>query len=79
MHSEKILRIADVSSPPIATRLEESGTVTRCEITTYEADDTMEMGFDDDARILRLVMKVRTSSHPVSPTSRLMLIHTRGP
>lgn len=39
-------------------RLEESGTVTRCEITTYESEPPMEMGFDDAAKIQRLIMKV---------------------
>lgn len=40
-------------------RLEESGILTRCEITTYEPDELMDLPFDDEAKIQKLIMKVR--------------------
>ncbi|KAK4698220.1 cell cycle checkpoint protein, partial [Phenoliferia sp. Uapishka_3] len=45
---------------PLVLLLEESGIVTRCEITTYEPDTLMDLSFDDDARVLKLIMKVST-------------------
>ena len=40
-------------------RLEESGIVTRCEITTYEPDALMDLPFDDELKVQKLIMKVR--------------------
>lgn len=44
---------------PRPGRLEESGIVTRCEITTYEPDELMDLPFDDELRVQKLIMKVR--------------------
>lgn len=48
-------------------RLEESGIVTRCEITTYEPDTLMDLSFDDETRVQKLIMKVRSSRCLVTP------------
>ena len=32
--------------------------MTRCEITTYEPDVLMDLTFDDDSRVQKLIMKV---------------------
>lgn len=50
-------------------RLEESGIVTRCEITTYEPDMLMELAFDDETRVQKLIMKVRRRSFALSTAS----------
>ncbi|ORY37884.1 Rad1/Rec1/Rad17 [Leucosporidium creatinivorum] len=42
---------------PLVLLLEESGIVTRCEITTYEPDTLMDLAFDDDTRVQKLIMK----------------------
>ncbi|KDE06276.1 hypothetical protein MVLG_03435 [Microbotryum lychnidis-dioicae p1A1 Lamole] len=42
---------------PLVLLLEEGGIVTRCEITTYEPDDLMELFFDDQDRVMKFIMK----------------------
>ena len=39
------------------SRLEESGIVTRCEITTYEPEQMLDITFDDSTRVQKLIMK----------------------
>ena len=39
-------------------RLEESGIVTRCEITTYEPEGLLDLAFNDEDKIQRLIIKV---------------------
>ncbi|SGY90573.1 BQ5605_C039g11816 [Microbotryum silenes-dioicae] len=46
---------------PLVLLLEEGGIVTRCEITTYEPDDLMELFFDDQDRVMKFIMKVKAS------------------
>lgn len=41
--------------------LEESGIVTRCELTTYEPDGLLDLKFSDEERVQKLIMKVRFS------------------
>lgn len=38
-------------------RLSEGGVVTRCELVTYEPDDILDLGFEEDANIARIIMK----------------------
>jgi hypothetical protein len=56
-------------------RLEESGIVTRCEITTYEPDSLMDLAFNDDNRVQKLIMKVRgcccSASYPFAALATL--------
>ncbi|SCV67375.1 BQ2448_6021 [Microbotryum intermedium] len=42
---------------PLVLLLEEGGIVTRCEITTYEPDELMELFFDDQDRVMKFIMK----------------------
>lgn len=51
---------------PLILLLEESGTITRCEIVTYEPDLIMELGFDADAILQKLIMKVSFHFLPFS-------------
>jgi Repair protein Rad1/Rec1/Rad17 len=39
-------------------RLTDSGTLTRCEITTYEPEPNLDLPFDNERRAQRLIMKV---------------------
>jgi hypothetical protein len=48
----------------VVRSLEESGIVTRCELTTYEPDGLLDLAFPDDERVVRLIMKVRYPSSP---------------
>lgn len=40
-------------------RLEEGGIVTRCEITTYEPEGLLDLTFQDEEKVQRLIIKVR--------------------
>jgi cell cycle checkpoint protein len=40
-------------------RLEEGGIVTRCEITTYEPEGLLDLTFQDEDKVQRLIIKVR--------------------
>ncbi|GAA5861601.1 hypothetical protein JCM1840_005201 [Sporobolomyces johnsonii] len=42
---------------PLVMLLEESGTVTRCELTTYEPEGLLDLAFEDADRVQRLIMK----------------------
>ncbi|GAA5887034.1 hypothetical protein JCM6882_009426 [Rhodosporidiobolus microsporus] len=42
---------------PLVLLLEESGIVTRCELTTYEPEGLLDLAFPDDDRVVRLIMK----------------------
>ncbi|GAA6009870.1 hypothetical protein JCM10207_002140 [Rhodosporidiobolus poonsookiae] len=42
---------------PVVLLLEESGIVTRCELTTYEPEGLLDLAFPDDDRVVRLIMK----------------------
>ncbi|GAA5833511.1 hypothetical protein JCM11251_003515 [Rhodosporidiobolus azoricus] len=42
---------------PLVLLLEESGIVTRCELTTYEPDGLLDLAFPDDERVVRLIIK----------------------
>ncbi|KAL8278047.1 hypothetical protein RQP46_009507 [Phenoliferia psychrophenolica] len=56
---------------------EESGIVTRCEITTYEPDELMDLPFDDDAKIQKLIMKsewLRDAFNEIDPSSEKITI-----
>jgi hypothetical protein len=39
-------------------RLTDSGTLTRCEITTFEPEPALDLPFDNDRRVQRVIMKV---------------------
>jgi cell cycle checkpoint protein len=59
--------------------LEESGIVTRCELTTYEPDGLLDLAFPDDERIVRLIMKVRFPFSPFLSIASEQLKSTRPP
>ncbi|GAA5911344.1 hypothetical protein JCM5296_007331 [Sporobolomyces johnsonii] len=42
---------------PLVMLLEESGTVTRCELTTYEPEGLLDLAFEDADRVQRLIMR----------------------
>ncbi|GAA5957389.1 hypothetical protein JCM8115_006975 [Rhodotorula mucilaginosa] len=42
---------------PLVMLLEESGIVTRCEITTYEPEGLLDLAFNDEDKIQRLIIK----------------------
>lgn len=43
---------------PLVLALVEGGMVTRCDLTTYEPDELMELPFDDTERVQKLIIKV---------------------
>lgn len=45
------------SGHPLVLLLEEAGVITSCELTTYEPDPPSRMGFDDDRRVQKIIMK----------------------
>lgn len=55
------------SGSPPRLRLEESGIVTRCEITTYEPEGLLDLAFHDEEKVQRLIIKVRLT-RPIHPT-----------
>ncbi|GAA5935409.1 Rad17p [Sporobolomyces koalae] len=57
---------------PLIMLLEESGIVTRCELTTYEPEGLLDLRFIDEDRVQRLIMKSEWLSdalHELPPTS----------
>lgn len=50
---------ACVRSRHSSCRLEEGGIVTRCEITTYEPEGLLDLTFQDEDKVQRLIIKVR--------------------
>ncbi|KAM0747330.1 Rad1-domain-containing protein [Meredithblackwellia eburnea MCA 4105] len=62
---------------PLVLILEESGILTRCEITTYEPDPLMELPFDDESKIQKLIMKsawLRDALQEIDPSSEKLTI-----
>lgn len=43
-------------------RLAEGGIVTRCEMTTYDPDELMDLAFEDEFKVQKLIMKVSVKS-----------------
>lgn len=39
--------------------LAENGIVTQCEMTTYDPDELMDLAFEDEFKVQKLIMKVR--------------------
>ncbi|KAM0787227.1 hypothetical protein ACM66B_006465 [Microbotryomycetes sp. NB124-2] len=67
---------------PLVLLLEEGGIVTRCEITTYEPDPHMDIAFDDDRRVQKLIMKsewLRDAFGELEPTSQKVVFHFSPP
>ncbi|KAK4053338.1 checkpoint clamp complex protein Rad1 [Microbotryomycetes sp. JL221] len=67
---------------PLVLLLEEGGIVTRCEITTYEPDQVMDIAFDDDKRVQKLIMKsewLRDAFLELEPTSQKVVFHFSPP
>lgn len=46
------------SGEPLVLLLEQGGIVTRCELSTYVSDELMDLSFDDDNRVQKVIMKV---------------------
>jgi cell cycle checkpoint protein len=46
------------SGEPLVLLLEEGGIVTRCELSTYVADELMDLPFHNDSRVQKVIMKV---------------------
>lgn len=42
----------------ITPSLEDSGIVTRCEITTFDASEIFDLPYDDDERVQKLILNV---------------------
>ncbi|CEQ40850.1 SPOSA6832_02507 [Sporobolomyces salmonicolor] len=62
---------------PLVMLLEESGTVTRCELTTYEPDGLLDLAFEDADRVQRLIMKsewLRDALLELPPSSEKLTI-----
>ncbi|CAE6410494.1 unnamed protein product [Rhizoctonia solani] len=49
-----------------------SGPKTTCEVTTLEPEPNLELPFDDDEKVVKLIMKVSTSPYLQSP---LLIVH----
>ncbi|GAA6030484.1 hypothetical protein JCM8097_006170 [Rhodosporidiobolus ruineniae] len=67
---------------PLVLLLEESGIVTRCELTTYEPDGLLDLAFPDDERVVRLVMKsewLRDALHELPTSSEKITISFAPP
>ncbi|KAK4048905.1 checkpoint clamp complex protein Rad1 [Microbotryomycetes sp. JL201] len=67
---------------PLVLLLEEGGIVTRCEITTYEPDPIMDVAFDDERRVQKLIMKsewLRDAFGELEPTSQKVVFHFSPP
>lgn len=62
-------------------RLEESGIVTRCEITTYEPEGLLDLAFNDEDKIQRLIIKVGscTTFASLFPSCFVMLTPVMAP
>ncbi|GAA5920386.1 hypothetical protein JCM1841_003367 [Sporobolomyces salmonicolor] len=62
---------------PLVMLLEESGTVTRCELTTYEPEGLLDLAFEDADRVQRLIMKsewLRDALLELPPSSEKLTI-----
>ncbi|GAA5858210.1 hypothetical protein JCM8547_005692 [Rhodosporidiobolus lusitaniae] len=67
---------------PLVLLLEESGIVTRCELTTYEPDGLLDLAFPNDERVVRLIMKsewLRDALLELPPSSEKLSISFAPP
>ncbi|GAA5970331.1 hypothetical protein JCM11641_001666 [Rhodosporidiobolus odoratus] len=67
---------------PLILLLEESGIVTRCELTTYEPDGLLSLPFPAEDQLVRLIMKsewLRDALHELPPSSERLTISFAPP